>query len=274
MITKSTATVSDWPEEAPPQGWGYDEVGRHVRSQLGLEERAASRPLEVLEAGGGSAGHVPLPRNVRITTIDISPEQIARNTYADEAVVGDLQTFDYGDRTFDLVICWDVMEHLAHPMAALDRFAHILKPGGQILIVGPLPKTLKGLITKYTPHGVHVAFYRHALGSSTAGLPGHAPFPTEHAKGADPRDMSRELQNWGLAIGTFTPFESIHVTRLREFSRILYVGYRAAEWLLSKVTLGRFAHGATDFVLIARNSQAYAATNSEQQAVAGPASKA
>jgi SAM-dependent methyltransferase len=252
MSTKLTTAHPADEKSTTVTGWGYEETGRHVSAQLGLRHRAHTETLDVLEAGGGSAGHVPLPNNVRITTIDISAEQIARNTYANEALVGDLQTFDYGNRRFDLIICWDVMEHLQTPMAAMERFAGILKPGGQILIVGPLPNTLKGLITKYTPHAVHVAFYRHALGSTTAGQPGHAPFPTEHADGADPRDMARALEARGIEIADLTLFESIHVDKLRDMSSILYAGYRAAEWLLSVLSLGHFAHRATDFVLVAR----------------------
>ena len=47
-----------------------------------------------------------------------------------------------------------------------------------ILIGAPNPKSLSGVVTKYSPHWFHVWFYRHVRGDKNAGLPGQAPFPT------------------------------------------------------------------------------------------------
>jgi hypothetical protein len=51
--------------------------------------------LEVLEAGGGSKSKIAFDRSqeVSITTIDISPEQIEKNTYASHKILGDLCTY-------------------------------------------------------------------------------------------------------------------------------------------------------------------------------------
>jgi hypothetical protein len=46
------------------------------------------------------------------------------------------------------------------------------------VIAAPNPKSLSGLVTKYTPHWFHIWFYRHVLGRKLAGLPGQPPFPT------------------------------------------------------------------------------------------------
>ena len=56
--------------------------------------------------------------------------------------------------------------------------AKSLKPNGMILIGAPNPRSLSGVVTKYSPHWFHVWFYRHVRGDKKAGLPGHAPFPT------------------------------------------------------------------------------------------------
>jgi hypothetical protein len=53
-----------------------------------------------------------------------------------------------------------------------------LKQGGLILIGAPNPKSLSGVVTKFSPHWFHVWFYRHVRGDKKAGLPGQAPFPT------------------------------------------------------------------------------------------------
>ena len=47
-----------------------------------------------------------------------------------------------------------------------------------ILIGAPNPRSLSGVVTKYSPHWFHVWFYRHIRGDAKAGLAGCAPFPT------------------------------------------------------------------------------------------------
>lgn len=240
----------------PPAAWGYPEVAAHISARAPRLTAPTDRPIEVLEAGGGSASHMPLPSNARITTIDISPEQLARNTYAAETLLGDLQTFDYGTRTFDVVIAWDVMEHVPDPVAALDRLVSILRPEGQIIIVGPLPGSFKGLMKSLTPHLLHVAFYRHVLGSTTAGQPGHVPFPVAHSKGSDPRQMADQLRSRGLQVRSLVIYESIHVAALRQRSRLAYGAFRGVEWLAARLSGGRILSHATDFCLVATRPSA------------------
>ena len=89
-----------------------------------------------------------------------------------------MQTYRFGRETFDLVICYNVIEHLPHVDAALLNFRDALKRGGMILIGAPNPRSLSGVVTKYSPHWFHVWFYRHIRGIKDAGLPGEPPFPT------------------------------------------------------------------------------------------------
>ena len=63
------------------------EIGREL-------ERTSSNPLSVLEAGGGSATFLRgFDREFAFTTIDISQEQLDRNSYAVEKILGDIQAF-------------------------------------------------------------------------------------------------------------------------------------------------------------------------------------
>ena len=136
-----------------------------------------NRRLHVLEAGGGFFTHIRLPRDRRVAVLDISPEQLARNDYADDKILGDLEEFDGEPGRFDLVVCYDVLEHLGRPERALDNMARTLAPGGLLVIGCPNRDFLKGLITRFTPHFFHVWYYRRVRGDTKAGLPGHAPFP-------------------------------------------------------------------------------------------------
>jgi SAM-dependent methyltransferase len=136
--------------------------------------------LAIYEAGGGSSSFLPIDVLGRshVTVVDIDEDQIRNNSYAQEAILGDVQTWRFGPDTFDVVICYNVIEHLPDVEAALLNFRDALRPGGMILIGAPNPRSLSGVVTKYSPHWFHVWFYRHIRGIRTAGLPGEAPFPT------------------------------------------------------------------------------------------------
>ena len=40
----------------------------------------------------------------------------------------------YGDATFDMVVCWDVIEHVQSPSAMLAEIFRVLKPGGRLFL--------------------------------------------------------------------------------------------------------------------------------------------
>ena len=136
--------------------------------------------LAIYEAGGGSTSFLPLSvlERAHVTVVDIDEDQIRNNDYAQETILGDIQTYRFKPDSFDLVICYNVIEHVPDVEAALIGFCESLKPGGLILIGAPNPKSLSGVVTKYSPHWFHVWFYRHVRGDKKAGQPGHAPFPT------------------------------------------------------------------------------------------------
>jgi SAM-dependent methyltransferase len=136
--------------------------------------------LAVYEAGGGSTSFLPCDvlRRAQITVVDIDEEQLRNNDYAQNTILGDIQTYRFASGSFDLVTCYNVIEHLPDVEAALTGFFDALKPGGLVFIAAPNPRSLTGVVTKYTPHWFHVWFYRYVLGRKRAGLPGQAPFPT------------------------------------------------------------------------------------------------
>lgn len=178
-------TVAPLPIGAAQAPALHDLVPGEARDSLLAVQDALRRelpqgPLAIYEAGGGSCSVVPpeLLSRSRITVVDIDEDQVRNNTYAHEAILGDVQAYRFGQETFDLVICYNVIEHLPHVGAALLNFRDALKRGGMILIGAPNPRSLSGIVTKYSPHWFHVWFYRHIRGIRDAGLPGEPPFPT------------------------------------------------------------------------------------------------
>lgn len=160
-----------------PPGEAFDSLIA-VHDILGAE--LPNRRLTVYEAGGGSTSFLPpdVVRRSAITVVDIDEDQLRKNDYADKTILGDIQTYRFAPESFDLVTCYNVLEHVPDVEAALTGFFDSLKPGGMVLIAAPNPNSLSGVVTKYTPHWFHVWFYRHVRGDMDAGKPGQAPFPT------------------------------------------------------------------------------------------------
>src|SRR4051794_11345955 len=92
--------------------------------------------LAIYEAGGGSTSFLPLSvlNRAHVTVVDIDQDQIRNNTYAQQTILGDIQHYRFKPETFDLVICYNVIEHLADVEAALLGFCESLKRGGLILL--------------------------------------------------------------------------------------------------------------------------------------------
>jgi SAM-dependent methyltransferase len=144
-----------------------------------VDRLSASKPFgRVLDAGCGSQLPLDLPQSVHLVGIDESAEALAKNENVDEAIVGDLVTYDFGKASFDAVLCWTVLEHLQRPEAAIQNLGRALRPGGLLIICVPNIWSVKGLITKATPHSFHVWVYKYLYGDREAGKPGRGPYRT------------------------------------------------------------------------------------------------
>jgi SAM-dependent methyltransferase len=119
--------------------------------------------LKLLEAGCGSASYFDFANVTQSVGIDISQEQLNHNTFVQEGILGDIQTYPLAREEFDIVVCWDVLEHLSRPREALLNLFNSVKPGGLLILGFPNLLSFKGLITKITPLWIHEQFY-HYLG--------------------------------------------------------------------------------------------------------------
>ena len=106
------------------------------------------------EAGGGSMSY--LPENfiaaADVTVVDIDPTQLKSNAYAKTKILGDIQSHAFPPNCFDVVVCYNVIEHLQAPDRAIRLFCDALKPGGLLFIGAPKPDSLSGFVTRVTPH--------------------------------------------------------------------------------------------------------------------------
>ena len=52
-------------------------------------------------------------------------------------IVSNIVSIPVSDESFDVILCSEVLEHIPDPVAAINEFSRILKPGGILLITAP-----------------------------------------------------------------------------------------------------------------------------------------
>lgn len=220
-----------------------------------LDDTFSNEAHKLLEAGCGSFTHVTIPGDNHITGIDISQEQLDKNSKLNEKIKADIQTYELTENHYDLIICWDVMEHLPFPAMALQNFKKAINNTGLIILAMPNVYSLKGLITRFTPHWFHVFVYKYIFNKADAGQPGCAPFPTFLKFEIAPRALTKFARESGFDV-VFMEMEDRFPQIIREDKRYLYLGYVACSYLLKIVSLGMLGGiNNTDFVCVLRKKQ-------------------
>lgn len=150
-----------------------------VCRQVGLVD--ASKPFKpllgrkALDIGcGGGLASVPLARlGADVVGLDAEPEAIlaakshAESLDADIAgrlcfVESDLQSFKGKGGSFDLMVAFEVIEHVDKPLAFMQKAASVLKPGG-VFVLSTLARTTESYIKAvciaesvgWVPKGTH-----------------------------------------------------------------------------------------------------------------------
>lgn len=98
--------------------------------------RTDGQPWRVLDLGCGSGGSLDFFRardpQVDWVGLDLpdSPEVRARTRTDARFMTFDGQTIPFGDGSFDLVYCKQVLEHVRHPLPLLSEARRAIRPGG------------------------------------------------------------------------------------------------------------------------------------------------
>jgi len=71
--------------------------------------------------------------------LDISPYAIssARERCRGELKVMDANCIDFGGRQFDIIVCFDVLEHIVDPSVVISQCSRALKKGGLLIVSVP-----------------------------------------------------------------------------------------------------------------------------------------
>lgn len=212
------------------------------------------RSLRVLDAGCGARLPFDLPADTHVVGIDVSAEALARNPDVNKKIIGDIQTHDLPAAAFDVVVCWNVLEHLPRPELALENFARALTDSGILILALPNVLSLKGLVTKFTPHRFHVWVYRTIFHQETAGQPGYAPFKTFLRFSITPGAIERFAERHAFSVRYLALYEARMERRLRERSRVFNWTWRVLRLPVEMLSFRRIQPELSNcLVLLARD---------------------
>ena len=134
LIGRDLAAALDGaiPADSSRQSLAEDYINRFARGELGVTPDRA----RVMDLGAGMGGSFDQFRAVvpgcRWVGVDISDsiESRSRTRRDAEFVLYDGVHLPFADRSFDLVYCKQVLEHVAHPEPLLGEVARVLTAGG------------------------------------------------------------------------------------------------------------------------------------------------
>ncbi len=166
-------------ERFVPEGWRGRLIAiEHESRYRWAEGLARDRDILDVACGVGYGASILARVGARhVLGVDVSPEAIgearARAGEVAEFIVGDLHNIPCEDRSFDLVTCFETIEHVADPNRALAELRRVLRDDGILLLSSPnrdvyIPGN-RFHVHEYTPdeleHGLsacfqHVRLYR------------------------------------------------------------------------------------------------------------------
>jgi SAM-dependent methyltransferase len=204
----------------------------------------------VIEAGCGARAHLAYPAGARVLGIDILRSQLLRNDEAFRLAQGDVTALPVASASADLVVCWDVLEHVPAPDLAIAEMARVLRPGGLAVLALPNVLSLKGLVTRFTPWWFHVWVYRRVLGDRSVGTDRSDQFPTALRFVLRPSALRRLATTHGLSVEALQLYEGPVPQHMRRRHRAADVALSLAGGVTRALSAGRYDTTLSDMIVV------------------------
>lgn len=209
-----------------------------------IEERL--RPdVAILDVGSGRNPTVPLderPHKTMYVGLDLSAEELAAagpGAY-DEGIVADAGTLqDELIGRFDLIVSWQVLEHIRDLGAAMVCMRTYLRPGGTLVAMFSGSRSAFALVNRVVPFHIGAPIVKRVMGRSSS----NPVFPAYYDR-CTASELHDLLRQWsGVDV---TPFYA--GARYFGFSKLATISYLTYE---NRIARARKADLATHYLVVA-----------------------
>jgi len=134
----------------------YESTPEEIQRQMFNASRDRFGPLSgkrMLDFGCGLGRLCEVAREYGIHTIGIESDACARETARRHADFGVFTNLDELEGTapetrFDMIVMWEVVEHLREPWKELQRLRKLLKHNGWLVLTTPNANSLRGILQR------------------------------------------------------------------------------------------------------------------------------
>jgi 2-polyprenyl-3-methyl-5-hydroxy-6-metoxy-1,4-benzoquinol methylase len=209
--------------------------------------------IAILDVGAGRQSSFRVD-GAHLVGLDPSAAELAENPHLDERIVGTIEDAVLPPASFQVVVLWDVLEHLDKPRAALSKLAETVALDGAIVIAAPDPLSLKGLVTKFTPLWFHRLMIRRLLPFVE-----REPFPTYLRFAMRPAAVEAWARDNGFEVSYFRREEARIQQEAREKLRLRGWRWTIVRGIFRAATLGFGSAASTDYRMVLRRTDRVAA---------------
>lgn len=160
--------------------------------------------ITILEAGCGRRWPLTLSVQYRLVGVDPDAEalraRVAAHGDLDEYQINTLNDARFPERSFDVIYCSYVLEHVVGVEEVLENFARWIKPGGLLVLRIPDDRSVYGFLARTTPHWVHVLAKKYIFGLRNAGRPGFGPYPVVYERAMSLEALRRYCARRGYSM--------------------------------------------------------------------------
>jgi len=142
-INAELETYDDEHYEREP--WQKDRMEKIIKFCLSNKpplSKANNKPLKVLDVGAadGYLSDKLIKLGYDVIPLDLSPTRLKRmkEIYGIDGVLGDIKNIPFPDKTFDIVIAAEILEHLNEIWIGIKEIERVSKDDGLIVVSIPI----------------------------------------------------------------------------------------------------------------------------------------
>ena len=129
-----------------------ESIAKRNFDRFAVRLRAIQRQGRLLEVGCAYGYFLDIARRFwDVAGVDISAVAVENCAlrYGQAVHCGSLLNLDIQSRDYDLIVAWDVIEHLDDPRACVARIYQLLKPGGHLVLT---TGNVRSLLARFQKH--------------------------------------------------------------------------------------------------------------------------